>query len=617
MPLIKLLFAREHWLEIAGIVIVGISSLLFYIQVLPFPALLIAMLFGLFPLSKTAVTELFHERKIGTELFITAAVIISILGAEYLAGAIVLMIILIAEYIASVSGERARASIKELIDSAPKTVIVKRGGQEHIIPIDEVQISDIVLVRAGDKIPVDGTVIRGEASVNQAPITGESMPQEKVADSLVYAGSIVESGALDIRVDKFIKDTVLAKIISLVETAESEKAPIEKFTDKVASWLIPVSFVFVGVVYFYTRDVQLIIALLIFSSPAELGLATPLVTIAAIARAAKEGILVKGGLYLEGLAKVDTFVFDKTGTLTIGKPVVQHIEILDRNMSEFDAIQFAASVDRRSSHPLAQAILSYAKERNVVLLEPDSFENIQGRGVKAIVKDVVVLLGNKALMEEHQVAIAGVTTHGVETILFLAVAHKMVCAFHVSDAIRPEAKQMIDSLRRSGVKNIVMLSGDNSETATYVGKELGITDVRANLLPEDKIRIIQELQKAGANVAMVGDGINDSPALAQASVGIAMGAIGTEAAMEAADIVLMKDDLTKISRVRAISRKAYRTIQENIFVGVGVVHVIGITLVLLKVIGPIEAAAIHLVPDTLVFLNSIKLLRIKIDTPDS
>ena len=617
MPLIKLLFAREHWLEIAGIVIVGISSLLFYIQVLPFPALLIAMLFGLFPLSKTAVTELFHERKIGTELFITAAVIISILGAEYLAGAIVLMIILIAEYIASVSGERARASIKELIDSAPKTVIVKRGGQEHIIPIDEVQIGDIVLVRAGDKIPVDGTVIRGEASVNQAPITGESMPQEKVADSLVYAGSIVESGALDIRVDKFIKDTVLAKIISLVETAESEKAPIEKFTDKVASWLIPVSFVFVGVVYFYTRDVQLIIALLIFSSPAELGLATPLVTIAAIARAAKEGILVKGGLYLEGLAKVDTFVFDKTGTLTIGKPVVQHIEILDRNMSEFDAIQFAASVDRRSSHPLAQAILSYAKERNVVLLEPDSFENIQGRGVKAIVKDVVVLLGNKALMEEHQVAIAGVTTHGVETILFLAVAHKMVCAFHVSDAIRPEAKQMIDSLRRSGVKNIVMLSGDNSEIATYVGKELGITDVRANLLPEDKIRIIQELQKAGANVAMVGDGINDSPALAQASVGIAMGAIGTEAAMEAADIVLMKDDLTKISRVRAISRKAYRTIQENIFVGVGVVHVIGITLVLLKVIGPIEAAAIHLVPDTLVFLNSIKLLRIKIDTPDS
>lgn len=612
MPLIKLLFAREHWLEIAGIVTVGISSLLFFIQLVPFQVLLVAMLFGLFPLSKTALIELFTERKIGTELFITAAVIISIVGAEYLAGAIVLMIILIAEYIASVSGERARASIKELIDSAPKQIIVKRNGQEHVIPIDEVQVGDTVLVRAGDKVPVDGIVLSGTASISEASITGESMPLQKAIGGIVYAGSIVESGALDIRVDKLIKDTVLARIIALVEEAESKQAPIEKFTDKVASWLIPVSFVFVGVVYFYTRDVQLIIALLIFSSPAELGLATPLVTISAIARAAKEGILVKGGLYLEVLAKVDTFVFDKTGTLTIGKPVVRHIEILDRGMSEFDAIQFAASADRRSSHPLAQSILSYAKERNVALLEPDSFKNIQGRGVQAVVKGMAILLGNKALMEEHQIAIAGVTTHGFGTTLFLAVANKIVCVFHVSDAIRLEAKQTIDSLRQSGVQNIVMLSGDSTETATYVGKELGITDVRANLLPEDKIRIIQELQKTGANVAMVGDGINDSPALAQASVGIAMGGIGTEAAMEAADIVLMKDDLMKIGRARAISKKAYRTIQENIFVGVGVVHVIGITLVLLHVIGPIQAAAIHLVPDTLVFLNSIKLLRIKI-----
>ena len=613
MTLIKLLFAREHWLEIAGIVIVGISSLLFSIQLLPASALLIAMLFGLYPLSKTAIIELFHERKIGTELFITAAVIISILGEEYLAGAIVLMIILIAEYIASASSERARASIKELIDSAPKEVIVKIEGKEKLIPIEEVQIGDIVLVRAGDKVPVDGTVIIGNASVNQAPITGESMPQEKAVGALVYAGSIVETGALDIKVDKLIQDTVLAKIIALVEEAESEKAPIEKFTDKVASWLIPVSFVLVGVVYFYTRDVQLIIALLIFSSPAELGLATPLVTIAAIARAAREGILVKGGLYLEGLAKVDTFVFDKTGTLTIGKPVVRHVEMLDRGTSEFDAIQLAASADRRSNHPLAQAILNYSKERSVALLEPSSFKNIQGRGVQAEVSGLTVLLGNKPLMEEHNVTVVDGLTHGVETILFLAVGNKNVCAFHISDAIRTEAKQMIDSLRQNGVQNIIMLSGDNIETTSYVGSELGITDVRANLLPEDKIRIITELQTAGATVAMVGDGINDSPALAQAHVGISMGGIGTEAAMEAADIVLMNDDLMKIGKARAISRKAYRTIKENIFVGVGVVHLIGITLVLLKVIGPIEAAAIHLVPDTLVFLNSVKLLRVKID----
>ncbi|MFZ2253297.1 MAG: cation-translocating P-type ATPase [Minisyncoccia bacterium] len=614
MPLIKLLFAREHWLEIAGITFVGISSLLYFIQLLPSSALLVAMLFGLYPLSKTAVIELFRNRKIGTELFITAAVIISILGGEYLAGAIVLMIILIAEYIASVSGERARASIKELIDSTPKEVVVKRDGQEYITPIDKVLIGDIVLVRMGDKVPVDGSVLIGEASVNQAPITGESMPLTKVVGDLVYAGSIVESGALDIRVDKLVKDTVLARIIALVEEAESEQAPIEKFTDKVASWLIPVSFVFVAAVYFYTRDVQLIIALLIFSSPAELGLATPLVTIAAIARAAREGILVKGGLYLEALAKVDTLVFDKTGTLTIGKPGVRTVEVVGENFSEFDVIKFAASADRRSSHPLAQAILAYAKERNVGYPEPTDFQFVNGRGVKAIVENVAVLLGNRAFMEENSISMPAISSSGPETILLLAVQGTVVGIFYIRDVVRPKAKESIEALRRSGIKNIVMLSGDNTETANFVGKELGITDVRANLLPEDKIQIIAAMLKDGARVAMVGDGINDAPALAQATVGIAMGGIGTEAAMEAADIVLMTDDLTKIERARSISKKAYRTIKENIFVGVGVVHVIGITLVLFKVIGPIEAAAIHLVPDTLVFLNSIKLLRVKISS---
>jgi heavy metal translocating P-type ATPase len=606
-------FSRQFLWEIVRIITVGIACLLFYFDVIPLPILIVAMAFGLYSLVKTAVLDIIKERKIGTELFITIAVIISVLGKEYLAGAVVLMIILIAEYIASASTEKARSSIKELIGSVPKTAIVKKDNQESTVQITDLKIGDIVLVKAGEKIPVDGKVIGGSGSVNQAPITGESVPQEKTVGSEVFAGTILELGALDIEMTKAGLDTVFSRIIALVEEAESQQAPIEKFTDKVASWLIPVVFIFVGTVYFFTRDVKLVIALLIFTSPAELGLATPLVTIAAIARAAREGILIKGGLFLEELAKVTTIVFDKTGTLTVGSPIVNTVEILDPNYNEQQVVQFAASVDRRSSHPLAKAILSYADKLKLTYGEPENFEVVKGRGVSAKIDGKSVLLGNKLFMEESKVPVSKSSENSTDTAIYLSVDNKMAGIFYISDAIREGAKEMIEGLRKSGIENIIMLTGDNPETAKHVANQIGITDYRANLLPEDKINIIKELQKDGSKVAMVGDGINDAPALVQANIGIAMGAMGTEAAMEAADIVLMQDKLEKIAKARAISKRAYRTIRENIFVGVGVVHVIGITLVLLKIIGPIEAAAIHLLPDTLVFINSTKLLRVKID----
>jgi heavy metal translocating P-type ATPase len=606
-------FSRQFLWEIVRIVTVGIASLFFYLNIIPLPILIATMAFGLFSLVKTALLDIIRERKIGTELFITIAVIVSVLGKEYLAGAVVLMIILIAEYIASASTEKARSSIKDLIGSVPKTAIVKKNNSELIIEIKDLKIGDIVLVKAGEKIPVDGKVIAGNGSVNQAPITGESVPQEKTIGSDVFAGTILELGTLDIEMTKAGLDTVFSRIISLVEDAESQQAPIEKFTDKVASWLIPVVFIFVGTVYFFTRDVKLVIALLIFTSPAELGLATPLVTIAAIARAAREGILVKGGLFLEELAKVTTIVFDKTGTLTVGSPIVNRVEIIDADYNENQLVQFAAAVDRRSNHPLAKAILSYADNLKVAYDEPTDFEIIKGRGVSAKVNGLSVFLGNKSLMEENEITLPTSTENFTDTLIYLSIENKLAGVFYISDAIREGAKEMIEGLRKSGIKNIVMLTGDNPQTAKYVADQIGITDYRANLLPEDKINIIKELQKDGTKVAMVGDGINDAPALVQANIGIAMGAIGTEAAMEAADIVLMQDKLEKIAKARAISKRAYRTIRENIFVGVGVVHITGIVLVLLKIIGPIEAAAIHLLPDTLVFINSVKLLKIKID----
>lgn len=606
-------FSRQFLWEIVRIITVGIACLLFYLDVIPLPILIVAMAFGLFSLVKTAVLDIIKERKIGTELFITIAVTVSVIGKEYLAGAVVLMIILIAEYITSASTEKARSSIKELIGSVPKTAIVKKDNQESVVQITDLKIGDIVLVKAGEKIAVDGKVIGGSGSVNQAPITGESVPQEKTVGSEAFAGTILELGALDIEMTKAGLDTVFSRIISLVEDAESQKAPIEKFTDKVASWLIPVVFIFVGTVYFFTRDVKLVIALLIFTSPAELGLATPLVTISAIARAAREGILIKGGLFLEELAKVTTIVFDKTGTLTVGSPIVNTVKIIDPNYNEQNLVQFAAAVDRRSSHPLAKAILNHADKLKLTYGEPENFEVVKGRGVSAKVDEKPVLLGNKAFMEENKIPLSNSSENGTDTAIYLSVENKLAGIFYISDVIREGAKEMIEGLRKSGIENIIMLTGDNPETAKHVANQIGITDYRANLLPEDKINITKELQKDGSKVAMVGDGINDAPALVQANIGIAMGAMGTEAAMEAADIVLMQDKLEKIAKARAISKRAYRTIRENIFVGVGVVHVIGITLVLLKIIGPIEAAAIHLLPDTLVFINSVKLLRVKID----
>ncbi|MDO8368012.1 MAG: cation-translocating P-type ATPase [Saprospiraceae bacterium] len=605
-------FSRKFLWEIVRILTVGAASLLFWFELIPLPVLLVAMAFGLYSLLKVAAVDLWKERKIGTELFITVAVIVSVLGKEYLAGSVVLMIILIAEYIASASGEKARASIRELIGSAPKTAVLKVNGSEKTVQISDLRVGDIVLVKAGEKIPVDGKVTAGDAVVNQAPITGESVPQEKTVGSDTFAGTILESGALDIQMTKAGKDTVFARIISLVEDAESQQAPIEKFTDKVASWLIPVVFVFVGVTYWITRDVKLVIALLIFTSPAELGLATPLVTIAAIARAAREGILVKGGLFLEELAKVTTIVFDKTGTLTVGRPVVNRVEITDAQYNEKQLVHLAATADRRSSHPLADAILDYANQLKVEYGEPTRFEVVKGRGVGAEVEGKSVLLGNKAYMDENKVPLPATSANLSDTAIFLSADGKLAGVFYISDAIREGAKEMVNGLRKSGVTNIIMLTGDNPETAKHVSEQVGITEFRANLLPEDKINVIKELQASGVKVAMVGDGINDAPALAQANIGIAMGAAGTEAAMEAADIVLMQDKLEKIARARAISKRAFRTIKENIIVGVGVVHVIGITLVLLKIIGPVEAAAIHLLPDTLVFINSIKLLRVEI-----
>lgn len=610
---IRSLLTRERWIEIGRIVLVGIMSLLFWQGLLPLPVLFGAIVIGLYPLTKKGFIDLFKERKIGTDIFVTVATIIAMIGREYVAGAVLMTIILIAEFIADLNTDRARASIKALIGSVPQTAMIRENGGERSVPISELKIGDIVLVRGGEKVPVDGTVVGGEGAVNEAPITGESLPKDKTIEGSVLAGTLVESGALDIRTDKLGKDTMFARIITLVENAEDVQAPVQKLADKVAAWLIPIVFVFLTIVYLYTRDLRMIVTLLIFTSPAELGLATPLVMIAAIARAARNGILVKGGIYLELLAKADVMIFDKTGTLTVGEPRVVGIYPTDPGFTEESLMTLAAAADRRSGHPLAKAIVSRSQEMKLVLAEPTEFEMIQGRGVRATIAGRKVLAGNEAFLLESEIETSALTYEPTGTTIFIAVDGRTAGTLDLADQIRPGAKEAIAKLKATGVKKVIMLTGDNVKIADRVGKELGLDEVKAGLLPEDKVNAILDMQKDGHSVAMVGDGVNDAPALATAQVGIAMGARGTQAAIEAADVALMTDDLSKIVMARALARRAYRTIQENLYVGVGVVHVLGITAALLGWIGPIQAAMIHLGPDILVFLNSVKILRVKID----
>lgn len=606
------LLTRERWIELTRILAVATVIWMYERGAVPLVALLVAVGVGLYPLVKTGVLELAREGQIGTELFVTVATLVAMLGGEYSAGAILMVIILIAELIADLNTERARASIKALIGSVPSRAALRRAGSIADVAVDEIRLGDIVVVRAGEKIPVDGVVCGGDASVNQAPITGESLPQEKNPGDKVFAGTVVELGAIDIETEGVGGDTMFSRIIALVETAAERRAPVQKVADRVAAWLIPLVLVFLLVVWLVTRDVRLIITLLIFTSPAELGLATPLVVIAAIARAAREGILLKGGIYLEELAKVDVIAFDKTGTLTMGTPEVVATERFDPSISENDLLRMTAALEQRSSHPLAKAVVSKAQAEGIDLSDPADFRVVKGRGVAGRIDGKSVLAGNAAFLRESGVLLPDQQAESGETSVFVAVDGTAAGALRFADRPRPGAREAIASLKSSGVRRIVLLTGDSAPIARRVGADLGVDQVEAELLPDAKVAAIERLRLLGFRVAMVGDGINDAPALAAANVGIAMGVGGTQAALEAADIALMTDDLNKIVVARIIAARAYRTIKENLFVGVGVVHVLGIVAALLRWIGPVQAALIHLGPDVLVFVNSVKLLRVRL-----
>ncbi|MHA1238905.1 MAG: heavy metal translocating P-type ATPase [Candidatus Odinarchaeia archaeon] len=490
-------------------------------------------------------------------------------------GAAVILLFFIAESLEQYAAERARKSVASLLKLAPETAVVKRNGEETIVHVDEVNVGDIIIVKPGDRVPLDGVVIKGVSSVNQAPITGESVSVTKTKGSDVFASTINEEGYLEIKVTKKSRDTVLAKILKLVEEAQRKKSKTEIFIDKFARYYTPLVILLAFLVmiippfilgvafneWFYKG-----LVLLVVSCPCALAISTPVSMVSAITSAAKNGVLIKGGNFIEEMKKVKVMVFDKTGTLTEGRLEVTDTIPLNR-YSEEEFLQIAASLEAKSKHPIAQAIVRSAKKRKIKLVEVSEFKSIVGRGLKGKINGQLFYVGNKNFFKDLNISFPREVIEKLEdngkTIVLVGNGIHIIGVIALMDTIRDSAYPTIRELKKRGIKTI-MLTGDNEKTARIIAKKLNIDEYYAELLPEDKVKIIEVLLHKYAHVIMVGDGVNDAPALAKAHVGIAMGAIGSDIAIETADIALMHDDLLKVIYLIDLSNKTMSVIKENV-----------------------------------------------------
>ncbi len=503
---------------------------------------------------------------------------------EWGEGASAMFLFAVAQLLESFSMDRARNAIRALMDLSPTEATVKRNGREETVPVAEVSVGETIVVRPGQKIPLDGIVSTGHSAVNQAPITGESIPVDKEPGAEVFAGSINEQGALEVKVTKLVEDTTLARIIHAVEEAQSSRAPSQTFVDRFSRIYTPavVGLALLVIVvppllglgtwgeWFYRA-----LAMLVIACPCALVISTPVSIVSGLAGAARGGVLIKGGAHLENAGAVTIVAFDKTGTLTKGKPVVTDVVPLD-DRSKTELLRIAGAVEQGSEHPLARAILAEAEKQEIELPTATGFESLIGRGARAIVEGETVYLGNERLGREQsawtpevEMLLEMLEREGKTGILVMA-DNKPLGVIAVADEVRPESKSAVESLKANGVRKVVMLTGDNKGTAAAVAQEVGIDEFYAELLPDDKVRIVRELEAKGDRVAFVGDGVNDAPALATATVGLAMGAAGTDVALETADIALMSDDLSRLTFAIRLSRKTLSIIKQNIWFSIAV-----------------------------------------------
>ena len=494
-------------------------------------------------------------------------------------GAAVIFLFYIAEFLEDYAAERARKSVNSLLKLAPEMATIIKSKKEVKVYVHEVNVRDIFIVKPGDKIPLDGIVIKGISSVNQAPITGESMPVQKIKGEEVFAGTINEEGYLEVKVTKKSDETVLSKIVKIVEEAQKEKSKTEVFIDKFAGYYTPV----VVILAFLVMTIPSIIfglefdewfykalVLLVVSCPCALAISTPISMVSGLTSAARNGVLIKGGSYLEEIRDAKVIVFDKTGTLTEGKPEVTDIITLSKYSKE-DVLQIAASLESKSKHPLAEAIMKKAKKENVKLAEVQKFRSIAGKGLNGKIKREVFYVGNKNFFKETGIEFSDKLLEDFgkagKTVVLIGTKNRLIGIIALMDKIRGSSYRVIKELKRKGIKTII-LTGDNKNVAKAIAKKIKIDEYYAELLPEDKVKIIGELLKKHEHVVMIGDGVNDAPALAKAHVGIAMGAIGSDVAIETSDIALMDDDLTKVNYLIDLSKRTMSIVKQNVLASI-------------------------------------------------
>ncbi len=578
-----------------------------------------------------------RERHFDTDLLMVVAALGAAVLGDFAEGALLLFLFSLGHSLEERALDRARAAVRALADLTPKTALAQRNGQEVEMPVEQLQLDDVVVVRPGVRVPVDGEIVAGQSGVDQAPVTGESVPMDKTPGDKVFAGSINGEGALEVRVTRLAKDSTLARVMKMVEQAQAQKSPTQQLTEKFERIFVPVVLVADGLLIVapplfgvpFHESFLRAMTLLVAASPCALALGTPASILAGIAQAARNGVLVKGGAHLENLGRLKAIAFDKTGTITHGQPEVTDVVEISappastRNVkiqiSKDEVLALAAAVESRSGHPLAQAVVRAAQSKGLALPTVGNVESLTGRGLQANVNRQTVLIGNFKLMDESGIVISDEARRQVETLevngkttMVVAVDGQIVGVLALADTLRPDAHPTLAALNKIGVRETVMLTGDNARVAAAIARQAGVTDFRADLMPDDKVSAIRSLVAEHGAAAMVGDGVNDAPALANATVGIAMGGAGTDVALETADMALMGDDLSKLPFAVGLGRATQAIIAQNLVIALGVIAFLIMTS-LLGLAGIGIAIFLHEGSTIVVVLNALRLLGFRVD----
>ena len=576
------------------------------------------------PVLKNGINSLVKNKRPNADTLSSSAIISSILLGKESAALTIMFLEEVSELLTVYTMEKTRGAIKDML-SVGESYVWKEISEDNVkrVPIEEIQKDDIIVVQTGEKISVDGKIIKGEALIDQSSITGEYMPLKKAEGETVYAGTIVKNGNISILAEKVGDDRTVSRIIKLVEDANFNKADIQNYADTFSAQLIPLNFILAGIVYASTRNITKAMSMLVIDYSCGIRLSTAVAFSAAINTAAKNGILVKGSNFIEELSKAETVIFDKTGTITEGKPKVQSIEVFDNNMSENEMIGLAGAAEEQSSHPLATAIMTEIKDRGIEIPKHSKIKTVVSRGVETKVgkgkEAKVIRVGSKKYMLENNVNLTaaidaerGIISRG-EIGLYISQDDKIIGLIGVSDPPRENIKKAINRLRNYGVDDIVLLTGDLRQQAETIASRMSIDRYESELLPEDKAKNILKFQSKGSNVIMIGDGVNDAPALSYANVGVALGSTRTDVAMEAADITITQDDPLLVPGVIGLSKSTVKTIKENFAMVIGL-NTFALVLGATGILAPIYASVLHNSTTILVVLNSLKLLKYDIKT---